>query len=587
MKAEWSLTPLYEGCSDENFQQDFARVDESILEFTEFVTLMREKDEATNLMKAIELLEECQERLDKLTIFLSLKQATDTTDMEIASYLGRVNEKKSDMIKAMTKLKKYVASINNLNVVIQQNPFLQVYECYLKRMKEDEKYLLSNEGEEIIAKMNLSGGMAWSDLQAVLTSTIKGEYQGKQMTVTSLRSLAYDCDKKVRKGAYEAELAAYKNIDLSVAFSLNSIKLQVLNNCNLRGYQSPLDETLHNAHMRKDTLNALLEALEECLPLFHKYLKTKADALGDKEGLPWYDLFAPLGEEVETFTIETAKEYLINIFNAFAPDLARMATKAFEEEWIDFYPREGKVGGAFCEDIHAMKESRILTNFTGTMDDVITLAHELGHAYHNYNLRNHSTLNTLYSMPVAETASTFNENIVIETAIKRAKTKEEKLALIEKKLQDVTQIICDIYSRYLFESEVFCQRANRFLDSQELCSIMIEAQKKAYGKGLDWKYLHPYMWLYKGHYYSSDLSFYNFPYAFGGLLARGLYKKYEEEGELFIDSYREFLKATPIMSVEDAIALMKIDVTDKEFWKMALNSYAETVQEFEGLVRER
>lgn len=587
MKAEWSLTPLYEGCSDENFQQDFARVDESILEFTEFVTLMREKDEATNLMKAIELLEECQERLDKLTIFLSLKQATDTTDMEIASYLGRVNEKKSDMIKAMTKLKKYVASINNLNVVIQQNPFLQVYECYLKRMKEDEKYLLSNEGEEIIAKMNLSGGMAWSDLQAVLTSTIKGEYQGKQMTVTSLRSLAYDCDKKVRKGAYEAELAAYKNIDLSVAFSLNSIKLQVLNNCNLRGYQSPLDETLHNAHMRKDTLNALLEALEECLPLFHKYLKTKADALGDKEGLPWYDLFAPLGEEVETFTIETAKEYLINIFNAFAPDLARMATKAFEEEWIDFYPREGKVGGAFCEDIHAMKESRILTNFTGTMDDVITLAHELGHAYHNYNLRNHSTLNTLYSMPVAETASTFNENIVIETAIKRAKTKEEKLALIEKKLQDVTQIICDIYSRYLFESEVFCQRANRFLDSQELCSIMMEAQKKAYGKGLDWKYLHPYMWLYKGHYYSSDLSFYNFPYAFGGLLARGLYKKYEEEGELFIDSYREFLKATPIMSVEDAIALMKIDVTDKEFWKMALNSYAETVQEFEGLVRER
>src|SRR5690606_13735861 len=197
----------------------------------------------------------------------------------------------------------------------------------------------------------------------------------------------------------------------------------------------------------------MLEAMVEYMPAFHKYLKHKAKLLGHRNGLPWYDLFAPIGESESKFTIEEAREYLLENFREFSDDLVDMVEQAFEEEWIDFFPRKGKIGGAFCMNMPIVKQSRVLTNFTGTLNDVITLAHELGHAYHGLHIQDHLPLNTEYSMPVAETASTFNESLIMEAVIKNA-SGMEKMALIESQLQDITQIICDIYSRYLFETEI-------------------------------------------------------------------------------------------------------------------------------------
>ena len=585
MNSVWSLDKLYKGYDDPNFLEDIKKVDEIVDELNNFVLTLKENETQKNLLKAIELLEAQRRLFSKLFSFASLRQSVNTKDADSASYLGKLSDKISSTTKSITILKKYISEIKNLDEIINSNPTLKDYEYYLNLIVADSKYVLSDEVEEVISKFDISGGSAWSDLQSYLTSSVQVDYNGEKTTLSSIRNLAYDADPKVRKEAYEAELASYEKIKDSLAFSLNSIKLQVINECKLRGFGSALEQTLHNARMKRETLDALIGAMKEYLPKFHNYLRVKGEVLGHKNGLPWYDMFAPMGNNNKKYTIEESKDYLINLFKGFAPDLAEMVNRAYEEEWIDFYPREGKVGGAFCATIHTIRESRILTNFDGNFGDVVTLAHELGHAYHNLNIMDNKILNTSYSMPVAETASTFNENIIMNAAIASAENDDIKLALVESQLQDVTQIICDIYSRYLFETAVFENRSDSFMFPDNLCHIMLNAQKEAYGDGLDNSLLHPYMWACKGHYYSSDLSFYNFPYAFGGLFARGLYAKYQEEGESFVPKYKKLLNSTTIMSVEDVAKIADIDLTDKEFWRKGLESFAKQIDLFIELVK--
>jgi oligoendopeptidase F len=336
--------------------------------------------------------------------------------------------------------------------------------------------------------------------------------------------------------------------------------------------------------MEKATLDAMLEAMEEYSPKFWQYLKAKAKALGHENGLPWYDLFAPMGNATTSFTPEQAKEYLVRQFSTFDEQLTEMVCRAFDEEWIDFFPRDGKRGGAFCSGVRKIGESRILTNFDGTFSDVVTLAHELGHAFHNVCIQGHRPLNMGYSMPVAETASTFNECVVMNAAIKTAADKEEKIALIESQLQDATQIICDIFSRFRFESMVFANRERQFMNADTLCGYMLEAQKQSYGDGLDHSCLHPFMWVCKSHYYGP--TFYNFPYAFGGLFARGLYAQYEKEGAAFVPKYKKLLNTTPVATAENVAKVADIDLTDKEFWRGALQTIADQIDLLCALLEE-
>ena len=314
----------------------------------------------------------------------------------------------------------------------------------------------------------------------------------------------------------------------------------------------------------------LIETMEAYLPVFRSYLKRKAKLLGHKNGLPFYDLFAPIGSASKTFSIPDANEYILKNFRTFNERLYQMAKKAFAEGWIDYLPRKGKVGGAFCANLHVIKESRVLTNFNGAFGDVITMAHELGHAYHGEAIFDESILNANYTMPVAETASTFCETIVNQAALKDATTKEERIYLLESSLQDATQVIVDILSRFYFEKALFEGRRQTLYDAEELKNMMLDAQKKSYGDGLDEGKLHPYMWLCKSHYYSGTLSYYNFPYAFGLLFAKGLYAKYLEDREVFVPMYDKLLAATGKNFVEDAAMIANIDVTDKVFWQGSL-----------------
>ena len=435
-----------------------------------------------------------------------------------------------------------------------------------------------------MARMGMSGGDAWSDLQSYLTSTVPVSYRDTTTNLSAIRNLAYDPDPQVRKDAYEAELACYDRIKDSVAFALNSIKLETISECKLRGYESPLACTLKGSRLEKATLDAMLEAMDEYAPKFWQYLKAKAKALGHENGLPWYDLFAPMGKSSTTFTTQQARDYLVELFASFDEELSQMVARAFDEAWIDFYPRDGKRGGAFCAGVKCIGQSRILTNFDGSFSDVVTLAHELGHAFHNQCIRDHKALNQRYTMPVAETASTFNECVIMASAISRAADKDEKLALIESQLQDATQIICDIYSRFRFEAAVFANREEKFMNADTLCDMMLDAQKKSYGDGLDHDALHPFMWVCKSHYYGPI--FYNFPYAFGGLFARGLYACYEKEGADFVPKYKKLLFTTPVASCEDTAKVADLDLTDKNFWRAALQTIADQIDMFCALVEE-
>lgn len=585
MRDTWSLDVLYTGFDDKRWSEDLKKLDDCVEKFLSFAAKLSDENEKETIKEGLKLLEELEGLSAQMMIFCELRGAADTRDKDSMSYEGVLSQKRNRTRAAETKFAEYVAARKNLEQDIKEDAFLTSYAYLLRNMVEDNRHLLSGDVEEALAKMDISGGAAWSSLQGYLTSSVEADLGGKKLTLSEVRNLAYSPSREERKAAYEAELACYDKIKDSVAYALNSIKMQDISECELRGFASPLAKTLYYARMKEETLNALLEAMTEYMPQFWRYLRLKAEKLGYADGLPWYELFAPLGKSTKRYTTEEARDYLITVFSSFSPDMAEMMKRAFAEDWIDFYPRNGKVGGAFCEALNSKKEFRVLTNFSGSFSDLVTLAHELGHGYHDFMVHDNEPLNMEYSMPVAETASTFNENVITGYAIDHTGDEEEKLALIESQLSDTAQIMCDIYSRFLFESEVVERRKDSFLFADELNEIMLDAQKKAYGNGLDENCLHPYMWVCKSHYYSADLGFYNYPYAFGGLFARGLFAKYKKEGSAFVENYKKMLKNTPVMSVEDVAKICGIDLTDKEFWMMSLHSYDAEIDEFERLIK--
>ena len=579
MNTEWSLKEIYNGFDDPKYEADFKKLEAAMKKEKELVAQEGAKDLKSLVEELIVANEEVAELVFNLDTYISLTQSVDTENGEAMAQQGRLMKLWSEGSATQAAAQKIYAKIPDVDAMAKESDLIREYTFMLKEAKKEAEHLLSDEVEEMIAAMDITGGSAWGKLFSYLTSTVKVDYQGKEITLSEARNLAYSPDAKVRKEAYEAEIASYEKIQDSIAFSLNNIKNQFTMICKKRGYASPIDMTLEQSRMSRKTLDAMMTAIEEYLPVFRKYMRKKAEMLGYKNGLPWYELFAPMGKSDTTYSLEEAKEYLVNNFGKFSPDMADMMKEAFENEWIDFYPKKGKEGGAFCAGVSSIKQSRILTNYDGYFGSIRTLAHELGHAFHNVQIQDHRMLNQDYPMPVAETASTFNETHLVKAALKEA-TGEEKLNLLENSLMEHTQVIVDIYSRYLFETSVFEQCQDKFLMAEDCKNLMIEAQKKAYGDGLDSNYLHPYMWACKSHYYSSGLSFYNFPYAFGGLFALGLYSKFEKEGADFVPKYKAMLHATPVCTVEQAAAMEGIDLTTPDFWRQSLAQIEELVEEF-------
>ncbi|HHU56332.1 MAG TPA: M3 family oligoendopeptidase [Acholeplasmataceae bacterium] len=580
----WNLKSLYKGLDDLKFSSDQNKLDKKILEFNSLVKSLN-NNHKENLKLLLKKLEEIELLADKFAAFVRLNIATDTTNKEFNNAMVVLNQKFIKMALPQTLFEKYIAGIENLNDVIDGDDYLKEHEFFLTEIKENSKYLLSDEEEVLIAELNQSGGSLFSKMQSNLTSTLQVDYQDKVIGLSEVRNLAYSDDPKVRRDAYIAEVKSYKKINKAMSFALNGIKKQVLTLSKKRGYKSPLDETLKRSRINGDVLNSLISAMKSYLPHFRQYLQQKAKILGHDNGLPFYDLFAPIGKANKKYTIEEAQKVVLDNFKTFSPDLHDLAYRAFTEDWIDYLPRQGKTGGAFCFSIYPIKESRILTNFDGTISDISTLAHELGHAYHNFILFDERPLNTNYPMPIAETASILCETIVKHSLLERSENIDEKLSILEQELQDSTQVVVDILSRYIFETNVFYRVEHEFLDETTLNQIMIDAQKEAYGDGLDQNYLNEGMWICKSHYYSTGRSFYNFPYAFGLLFSKGIYAQYLKKKDAFVPELRKLLRMTGKASLIDVAKTIGIDITSVDFWKSSLEVIKDDINQFIQLTK--
>ncbi len=462
-----------------------------------------------------------------------------------------------------------------LPAVLERDGTGKKHSFYVRELAEQSRYLMSDAEESLAAELSLSGETAWGKLQSTLTSQLSVDFErdGKveKMPIAALQNLRYAPDGDVRRRAYEAELAAWESVREPLAAALNGVKGAVATLNRRRGRSDALHASIDQSRIDRETLEAMIDAMRESFPMFRRYLKVKAGRLGHEGGLPWWDLFAPVGKSDRRYTWQETKRLVTTQFRTFSDRLADLARRAFDRNWIDAEPRDGKRGGAFCMSLDAVDESRILCNFDGSLDQVFTVAHELGHAFHNECHVGKTALQTTTPMTLAETASIFCETIVTDAALATTMSADEELAILETYLIGATQVIVDITSRYLFEKEVFERREKAELSADDFCEIMLRCQKATYGDGLDGRHLHKYMWAWKPHYYRGALSFYNYPYAFGLLFGTGLYAIYKERGKSFVPEYEELLASTGEGTAAELAARFGIDIRQPEFWRGSLD----------------
>lgn len=588
MNMRWDLDVLYTSFDSPECKQDWEELCDKIEALKQWaVENLQNTDDAVEKMEQyITQLTAILQKEYRLFSYAELTASVDAKNEKALQLSERIQDQAVEKVEPEVLFQKWLGTLSNLDELISQSGLLEEHRYFLQEIAEESKYMLSEKEEIILAKMKNTGSNAWTKLQEMLTSTllvditIDGEQ--KQLPLPVVRNMAFEKDADVRKQAYEAELASYKKIEESSAAALNGIKGEVITISKLRGYESALDKTLKDSRMDQETLDAMLTAMRESLPAFQRYFRKKAELLGHQSGLPFYDLFAPVGDADMRFTYQEARDFIVKHFSSFSQKLSDYAAKAFDNRWIDAEIREGKRGGAFCENLHVVKESRIMANFTGSYSDVSTLGHELGHGYHGDCLVDEAFLNSDYPMPIAETASILCETIIANAALKEASS-EEAFSILENDISGAAQVIVDIYSRFLFESELFARRENGSLSVKELNEIMLQAQKDAYGDGLDQSVLHPYMWVCKPHYYSADYNYYNFPYAFGLLFAKGLYAEYLKKGEAFVQQYDELLSVTGKKSVADVAAIMEVDVRSIDFWRNSLSLIEKDIDTFISL----
>ena len=587
----WDLTKLYDGFNAPAFLADTEKFERGIAEAKALVAGMQEgPDEAAQVHELVERFQALVSLAHKLISFVSMTLAADSNCEAALKPRMRLMSAANELEMLQSAALKYIGENPRMDALCKADPLLEEHRTYIEQAAEKVRHLIPENMEATVLKLRQSGSSAWSRLRDELFAglmidvTIDGET--RKLPLSGVRALANDPRQEVRRIAYEAELGAYPRMETGMAACLNGIKGEAITVSQLKNYDSVLDWSLAEARMDRATLDALLEAMNASLEMFRRYFRIKAKLLGHEGALPFYDLFASVGESSRSYTLEEARELLQKVFSTYNTEISDMMGRAFDERWIDAFPREGKVGGAFCNSVHPIKQSYILTNYDGSLSSVSTLAHELGHAFHGQCLEETSVLLCDVPMPLAETASTFNELLLAEHLLEKADA-QEAIAILDQQIGDGAQVIVDILSRYLFEYEAVERRKTSTPSARELCEIMIDAQKQTYGDGLDPEYLHPYMWACKPHYYDPDYHFYNFPYAFGQLFGNGLYELYQQKGEEFRPIYKQLLQASGSGTIREVCAAVGVDVTDVNFWMDSLKLYQRKIDQLEKLAEAR
>jgi pepF/M3 family oligoendopeptidase len=585
----WDLSVVYPGIDSPEFaagfEETFRQVDDLVRLFDELTSDDQPPAPLSDVtVSAVETLIDgfntIYEAIETLSSYIYGHVSTDSRDDLAQARLSEFEQRALPLSKLRPRATAWLGSLD-VDALLERSSVARDHEFMLRYSQESARHLMSPVEEFLAAELHLSGGSAWEKLHGNLTSQILVpidlDGETRQLPMSEIRNLAYNEDRDVRRRAYEAELAAWEAAALPIAASLNGIKgeANVLNA--RRNWPDPLDLAVFQNRIDRPILDAMLAAARDAFPDFRRYLRAKASLFGTDQ-LAWYDLFAPIGAGNRDWPYGDATDFIVSQFGTFSDRMQELAARAFRDSWIDAEPRSGKVDGAFCMYLRG-DESRILANYTPSYSGVSTLAHELGHAYHTFAQADRTILQADTPSTLAETASIFCETIILEAALEHA-TPSEEVAIIENSLQEATQTVVDITSRFLFEQRLFAARQHRELSVDELNELMLDAQRETYGDGLDAALLHPYMWAVKGHYYSVNHAFYNFPYMFGLLFGLGLYARYRQDPESFKTGYDELLSSTGLADAATLAARFGIDLRSSAFWQESFDVVRRQIDRF-------
>jgi pepF/M3 family oligoendopeptidase len=589
----WDLTPLYASLDDPQFQSDF----QTLIQSTQALAQQFDQQQinrvenATTNQETIQTLENLLQQYNQILQSFFTMQAylysflsTDSRYILAQAKYSELQPHMAQITLLGTRLTAWIGSLD-VEYLIAHSEIAQAHAYPLRRAQKDAQFLMSPIEEELASQLDITGSSSWYQMFSTYTSqlTVTVEIEGESQTLPlpAAQNLYFHTDRSVRERTHEAVLQTLQASTVPLAAALNAIKGETLTLAKRRGWDSPLEMALFNNAMDRQSLDAMMEACKQAFPDFQRYLKLRAKALG-LPVLAWYDQLVPLGTGSTSWSWAEAQEFIRTQFGTYSPRMQAMAERAFAENWIDAEPRDGKNGGAFCMPLRH-DESRILMNFEPSFASVGTLAHELGHAYHNVNLANRTPLQRSTPMTLAETASTFCQKIVENAALKTA-VAQDRLIIVDGLLEYATRVILGSSSNFLFEQQLFEKRAVRNLSVEELCAMDVETQKSARGDAIAADKYHPYRWAYVPHYYGA--TFYNFPYIFGLLFGLGLYAQYQAEPESFKKGYDELLSATGMDDSAELAARFGINIRQIEFWQASLDVLRADIDQFEGLVAE-
>jgi oligoendopeptidase F len=547
-------------------------------------------DDAAAAARVLNSYNATAEQLEILEAYVYATVATDTRDEQAQALLSEIESTDARMHPLVARLADWVHALDP-EALAAHDPLVADHVGPLLRLAERASHQMSEPEEGLYAELATTGSSAWSRLQRDVTSQLVIDVAmpdgPRPMPMPAVRGLGTHPDVAVRKAAYAAEMEAWPRVATACAAAMNAIKGEANTVNRRRAWAAPLDASLYANSVSRSTFDAMQSAIVSSLPTFRSWMRCKARLQssatpgGDQhsDALQWWDLVAPLPIGSGTIGWDQGIGLVREAFSSFSPSLARLVDRALDEHWIDASPRDGKVGGAFCMPF-VEDRSLVLLNWSGSVESAQTTAHELGHAYHNVQLAHRTPLQRRLPMALAETASIFCETLMVETGLTHLQG-VDRLALLDVDLNGANQVVVDIHSRFLFETEVFARRQRRTLGVSELNEMMQSAQADAYGDGLDQGTAHPHMWVLKPHYYGSH--FYNWPYTYGLLFGLGLFAQFRADPERFLVGYDDLLSRAGMNTAEELGESFGLDVTSEGFWVASLDVIKARIEHYQQL----
>jgi oligoendopeptidase F len=579
----WNLDVFFKGGSESpEFRQHLDTLEKKKKDFAENALAFHPPQSANDAELVWKLIEEAKEvmmYLRQAGAFVSCLEAQNMHDRKADSLRGEVTSLSADFSSTFTKFQQQLSDCTEeIWKELLQHDQLKEITFVLNEWRQKAKDKLSSSEESLIQALAVDGYHGWGQMYDTIVGSMDITHDDKTLSVGQANNLLSSPDRNTRKEVFDELEKAWKENEELFSRTLNHLGGFRLNVYKKRGWDELMKEPLEYNRMKQETLDAMWGAISKNKKPFVQYLDRKAKLIG-KDKLDWYDLDAPVAESKSTMSYDEGAKFILKQFSLFGSEMAQFAEKAFEDEWIEAEDRAGKRPGGFCTSFPLSDQSRIFMTYSGSMSNVSTLAHELGHAFHSHALKPMHALNRNYAMNVAETASTFAEMIVADAAVKEAETKEEKIALVEDKLQRSVAFFMNIHARFLFETRFYEARKKGIVSVDALNDLMVEAQREAFADSLG--EVHPRFWASKLHFYITGVPFYNFPYTFGYLFSLSIYAKALESGESYEEKYVALLRDTAVMSVEDlAMKHLGEDITKEDFWEKGINLCIADVDEF-------